>query len=115
MLDLEAEIVPGVGAAGITIGQSIEALLALGMEADVEPRVARRLLTFGPVSAIDDDTGVIGGIWVKGGYIGMGEYQIAKGTPWLDNDWTFIVERGNPVMGEPDWEEACIECINVGA
>ena len=40
------------------------------MEDDVEPRIARRLLTFGPVFALDDDTRIIGGIWVKAGYRG---------------------------------------------
>jgi len=141
MLDLDEDIIPGVGAAGITIGQSIAALLALGMEEGAEPHLARHLLTFGPVSAISaiDDTGVIGWIWLKQGYrgkiagkigvgsriaevvatfgpveyIGIGEYQLDKGTPWLENDWTFIVERGSPVEGEPGWEDASIYCINV--
>jgi hypothetical protein len=48
-------------------------------------------------------------------YMGMGEYQIAQGTPWLANDWSFCVERGSPVMGEPGWEDACIECICVSS
>ena len=141
MLDLDADIIPGAGVAGIAIGQSVEELLALGMEDDVESHIGRRVLKFGPVWAIDDGTGIIGWIWVKRGYrgkiagkigigsriaevvaafgpleyIGMGEYQLDKGTPWLENDWTFIVERGSPVEGEPGWQDASIYCINVAA
>ena len=141
MLDIDADIVPGVGEAGITLGQTVEELLALGMTDDVDPLIAKRVLDFGPVRAYDDDTGIIEGISVKSGYRGkiegkigigsriaeviavlgsieytmMGEYQIAKGTPWLNNDWTFIVEKdGYLPMGEPGWDDACIESIWVG-
>lgn len=41
-----------------------------GMEDDVEPSVAHYLPTFGPVFALDDDTSIIGGMWVKAGYRG---------------------------------------------
>ena len=132
MLDLDADIVPGVGAAGITIGQSVVAVLALGMKDD---------LTFGPVSAQADQhgMGVIDAIWVTQGYrgkvagkigigsriadvvaafgpvqyIAFGEYQLDEGTPWLNNDWLFSVERGSPIDGEPGWEDASISCISV--
>ena len=111
------------------------------MTDDVEPRIAKRVLEFGPVWAYDDDTGVIEGILVKAGYRGkicgkigigsriaevvalfgsvehimLGEYQIDKGTPWLQNDWMFYVERsGFLPMGEPGWDDAYIESIWVG-
>ena len=133
MLDLDADIIPGVGAAGITLGQSIASLLALGMGDD---------LKFGPVSAQADryGRGVIDAIWVTQGYrgkvagkigvgsriadvvaafgpveyIGWGEYQLDLGTPWNCNDWTFSVERGSPIDGEPGWEDVNIYRIDVG-
>ena len=134
MLDLDADIIPGVGAAGITIGQSIAAVLALGLVAGMKS---------GPVSAQADryGMGIIDGIWVTQGYrgkvagkigigsriadviaafgpvqyIAFGEYQLDKGTPWLENDWLFSVERGSPVDGEPGWEDASICCIAIGS
>ena len=111
------------------------------MTDDVEPRIAKRVLEFGPIRAYDDDTGIIGGILVKVGYRGkisgkigigsriadvvalfgpveyimMGEYQIDKGTPWLNNDWTFVIERsGYLPMGQLGWDDARIESIWVG-
>lgn len=132
LLDLDADIIPGVGAAGITIGQSVLAVLALGMKDD---------MTYGPVTAQADQYGMgtIDSIWVKQGYrgklagkigigsriaevvaafgpvqyIAFGEYQLDVGTPWLDNNWSFSVERGSPVNGEQGWENVSISCISM--
>jgi len=81
VLNLDAEIVPGVSAAGITIGQSVAAILKANSPDSIEQRIGCRVLKFGSVWAFEkynalwggDDTGttgVVDQVCVHAGYRG---------------------------------------------
>lgn len=141
MLNLDAAIIPGVGAAGIAIGQPIEAVLRLGPPDGIEDRITLgiffcRVLKYGPVWVFHT-TEVVDQICVFEGYrgkiadlIGIGsritdveaafgsveniqqdEYQVAGPPPGMSANWCFEVEKGSPSMGEPGWLDARLCCI----
>jgi len=138
MFDLDAEIIPGVSAAGITLGQPIAPVLRFRQPDAIEQRIGVRVLKYGAVWLFEPDgEGVVSQVCIFAGYrgkvsgsIGIGsriceieaafgslehimgnEYQIDRGTPWLNNDWCFTLEKGSPSIGEPGWGEARIDCI----
>ena len=141
LLDLDADLIPGVAAAGLSIGQPVTELLRLGSPDAIEPRIGCRVLKYGPVWVFEAEAGVVMQVCVRAGYrgklagkigvgsrvseveaafgpleyVGAGEYQIAKGTPWLANNWLFSVGRGIPAMNEPGWQDAPVECVCIGS
>jgi hypothetical protein len=130
-IELDADLVPGVAAAGIAIGQPIEAVLKLAVPDSIEPRVGLRVLKFGPVWVFDRD-GRVNHVCVFAGYrgrlagsIGVGslvsEVEAAFGPvedlEWDEYQvpampgWCFAVERGSPAIGQPGWASVRLEAL----
>jgi hypothetical protein len=134
-IDLDAALVPGVGAAGLTIGQPTKSLLEVAVPDSVEQRTGLLVLKYGPVWLFDKD-GRIDQICVFSGYrgrlagtIGIGslvaEVEAAFG-PLEDLEWgeygasgmpgwCFAVEAGNPAMNSPGWSSSKLASICIFA
>ena len=91
MLNLDAEITFGVGAAGITIGQSVASLLEADAPDSIEQRLGCRVLKFGPVWAFEkykalwggdesNTLGVVDQVCVRAGYRGKTAVLIGIGS-----------------------------------
>jgi hypothetical protein len=100
MLDLDAPIVPGVGAAGLTLGDDVAKLLALRTPASIAtlPGTGRTRRDFGPIS-VWEARGRIERIRVSEGYRGRLDGIIGIGTTIADVERHF----GKPV--EEDEED----------
>jgi hypothetical protein len=130
-IDLDADLVPGAGAAGYAVGQPIESVLEFAAPESVEQRIGVRVLKFGPVWVFERE-GRITQICVFAGYhgrladtIGVGsfvsEVEAAFGSvedlEWDEYGvpgmpgWCFAVKRGSPAMGEPGWASVRLDCI----
>jgi hypothetical protein len=129
-IDLDADLVPGVGAAGLAIGQPIKSLLEVARPDSVEQRIGLRVLKYGPVWVFDKD-GQINQISVFSGYrgrlagtIGIGsfvaEVEAACG-PLEDLEWgeygasgmpgwCFAIEDG-PMINDPGWSSSQLASI----
>ncbi|HLK60122.1 MAG TPA: hypothetical protein VKU00_26410 [Chthonomonadaceae bacterium] len=136
MLDLDAELVPGVEAAGIALGQPVELVLHLESPDAIEQRIGCRVLKYGAIWLFDE-AGIVDQICVWDGYrgkiagvIGIGsriaeveatfgpllhieqeEYQVDTEEPGISSNWCFSVEKGSHSMGEPGWGDARLCCI----
>src|SRR5258708_413382 len=130
-INLDADLVPGVGAAGLFLGQLILSLLEVAAPASIEPRVGLRVLKYGPVWVFDRE-GLIAHVCVFGGYrgtiagaIGVGalvsQVEAAFGPledlEWNEYEvvgmpgWCFGVDAGSPAMSAAGWSEVRIASI----